>query len=196
MRKSDSVPVTVFKANRSQQTEALIANAIHKAKILKIPGLCRVLETFDSDPQSTFIVTERVTPFPWDDIATLQRNKEALELGISQLLTTLTFLNAFVLGTIGKDSIFIDSKGQWLLFGLEMCSKVTDISNPERYLDSLHDYNRLLGLSSSCNNLNKIDAMSLGSLITTIFGTTAKIPKIGSHQCKAWPLEERLLKIS
>lgn len=177
LRKSDSVPVTVFKANRSQQTEALIANAIHKAKILKIPGLCRVLETFDSDPQSTFIVTERVTPFPWDDIATLQRNKEALELGISQLLTTLTFLNAFVLGTIGKDSIFIDSKGQWLLFGLEMCSKVTDISNPERYLDSLHDYNRLLGLSSSCNNLNKIDAMSLGSLITTIFGTTAKIPK-------------------
>lgn len=177
LRKSDSVPVTVFKANRSQQTEALITNAIHKAKILKIPGLCRVLETFDSDPQSTFIVTERVTPFPWDDIATLQRNKEALELGISQLLTTLTFLNAFVLGTIGKDSIFIDSKGQWLLFGLEMCSKVTDISNPERYLDSLHDYNRLLGLSSSCNNLNKIDAMSLGSLITTIFGTTAKIPK-------------------
>lgn len=177
LRKSDSVPVTVFKANRSQQTEALITNAIHKAKILKIPGLCRVLETFDSDPQSTFIVTERVTPFPWDDIATLQRNKEALELGISQLLTTLTFLNAFVLGTIGKDSIFIDSKGQWLLFGLEMCSKVIDISNPERYLDSLHDYNRLLGLSSSCNNLNKIDAMSLGSLITTIFGTTAKIPK-------------------
>lgn len=177
LRKSDSVPVTVFKANRSQQTEALITNAIHKAKILKIPGLCRVLETFDSDPQSTFIVTERVTPFPWDDIATLRRNKEALELGISQLLTTLTFLNAFVLGTIGKDSIFIDSKGQWLLFGLEMCSKVTDISNPERYLDSLHDYNRLLGLSSSCNNLNKIDAMNLGSLITTIFGTTAKIPK-------------------
>lgn len=177
LRKSDSVPVTVFKANRSQPTEALITNAIHKAKILKIPGLCRVLETFDSDPQSTFIVTEHVTPFPWDDIATLRRNKEALELGISQLLTTLTFLNAFVLGTIGKDSIFIDSKGQWLLFGLEMCSKVTDITNPERYLDSLHDYNRLLGLSSSCNNLNKIDAMNLGSLITTIFGTTAKIPK-------------------
>lgn len=176
-RKSDSLPITVFKANRSQQTESLITNAVHKARILKIPGLCHVLETFDSDPQSTFIVTERVAPFPWQDIASLRRNKEALELGISQLLTTLTFLNAFVVGTIGKDSIFVDSKGQWLLFGLEMCHKLTDVSNPDRFVDELHAYNRLMGLSSSSErSFNKIDSIKLGSLIIETFGNASKVP--------------------
>lgn len=177
-RKSDSLPITVFKANRSEQTEALILNAIHKAKILKIPGLCHVLETFDSDPQSTFIVTQRVTPFPWDDIVTLRRNEEALELGISQLLTTLTFLKDFVLGSIGKDSIFIDSKGQWLLFGLELCSKLTDITDPERFLYSVQAYNRFTGLpNTSHSNYKNIDAVKLGSLINTVFGGASGIPK-------------------
>lgn len=107
-RKADSLPVTVFKAKRSPENESLILNAVHKSKILKIPGLCTVLETFDSDPQSTFIVTERVVPFPWDNLGSLSQNKFGVELGISQLLATLGFLKNFVLGTLSKDSVFIN----------------------------------------------------------------------------------------
>lgn len=175
-RKSDSLPVTIFKANRSQQNEALIMNAIHKSKILKIPGLCHVLETFDSDPQSTFIITERVRPFPWDDPTRLQKNKEALQVGIVQILTTLKFLNDFVLGTIGKESIFIDSKGQSLLFGLELCTKKADV-NPNTFVSNLHIFNRYMGIQNVSEDPKKIDSIQLGSLICDLFGGTSKIPK-------------------
>lgn len=175
-RKSDSLLVTVFKANRSQQNEELIANAVHKAKILKIPGLCHVLDTFDSDPQSTFIITERVIPFPWDDLKALQRNKEGIELGISQILTTLKFLNAFVLGTISKESIFIDTKGQWLLFGLELCYKKTEIDE-SRFASNVLLYNRLMGLPTTTEDCKKIDSLQLGALLTELLGGSSKVPR-------------------
>ncbi|QLL32806.1 hypothetical protein HG536_0D03280 [Torulaspora globosa] len=178
LRKSDSLPITAFKAIRSPQNESLIANAIHKSKVLKIPGLCGVLEIFDSDPQSTFIITERVIPFPWDEIASLRRNAESLELGIYQIMTTLQFLDSFVLGTIGKGSIFIDSKGQWLLFGLELCARVTEIDDPDQFLDRVSAYSSLVGNSSpSERNYRKIDAIQLSSLISQIFGGRTMVPK-------------------
>lgn len=177
-RKSDSLPVTAFKAIRSPQNESLIINAIHKSKVLKIPGLCRVLDTFDSDPQSTFIVVEQVTPFPWQDISTLRRNRQSLELGVFQLLTTLQFLDSFVLGTIGKESIFIDSKGQWLLFGLELCTKITEVGDPDNFLGKARCYADLIGYESpSERNCEKIDAVLLGNLISTIFGGKTGVPR-------------------
>lgn len=178
LRKSDSLPITAFKAIRIPQNESMITNAIHKSKVLKIPGLCNVLETFDSDPQSTFIVTERVVPFPWDDIASLRANRESLEVGIYQLMTTLQFLDTFVLGTIGKESIFIDSKGQWLLFGLELCTKLTDVSNPDNFLDKVSVYSSLVGNPSlQESNYKKIDAVLLGNLIGQIFGGKTRVPR-------------------
>ncbi|QLQ79684.1 hypothetical protein HG537_0C03320 [Torulaspora globosa] len=178
LRKSDSLPITAFKAIRSTQNESMIANAVHKSKILKIPGLCKVLEIFDSDPQSTFIITERVVPFPWDEIVSLRRNARSLELGIYQILTTLQFLDSFVLGTIGKESIFIDSRGQWLLFGLEICTKVSEIDDPDKFLDKVSVYSSLVGNSSpSDRNYRKIDAIQLSNLISQIFGGKFKVPK-------------------
>lgn len=111
-RKSDSLPVTLFKAQRRADTEQLIANALHKAKILKIPGLCSVLEISDSDPQSTFIITERVTPFNWDKLKDYSRNKDSVYLWVSQLVETLQYMKTFVLGTLNRQSLFFNSKGQ------------------------------------------------------------------------------------
>lgn len=174
-RKSDSSPVTVFKANRSQQNEDLILNAIHKAKVLRIPGLCPVLETFDSDPQSTFIITERVKPFPWDDIRELQSNGESIQLGISQLLTTLKFLNEFVVGTISRESIFIDSKGQWLLFGMELCQKKSEISS-RKFASDVQLYNKLMGLQTTTDDFQRIDSLQLSNLIIELIGSASKVP--------------------
>lgn len=175
-RKSDSLPVTIFKANRSQQNEPLISNAIHKSKILRIPGLCRVLETFDSDPQSTFIVTERTTPFPWDELPSLLKNPEAIQVGILQLLKTLMHLNTFALGTLSPDSIFIDSKGQWTLFGLELCTERSQL-DPGLFGSHMRLYNSLMGLPTVSEDVGKVDTMQLGRLICKLLGGSAHVPK-------------------
>ncbi|CAR26444.1 hypothetical protein ZYGR_0H02530 [Zygosaccharomyces rouxii] len=175
-RKSDSLPVTIFKANRNEKTEPLIANAVHKSKILRIPGLCRVLETFESDPQSTFIVTERATPFPWDQLNNYSRNKEALEVGILEILNTLSHLSNFVLGTLSEQSIFIDSKGQWILFGFELCADRKQM-DPGIFGSHMRLYNNLNEKPTLSDDPTRVDAMQLGKLITKLLGGTAGVPK-------------------
>lgn len=175
IRKADSLPVTVFKAKRSPENETLILNAVHKAKILKIPGLCSVLETFDSDPQSTFIVTERVVPFPWENFSSFSKNKFGIELGISQLLTTLGFLNKFVFGTLSKDSIYINSKGEWVLFGLELCSNKDSLSAFE-FASKARTYYSLVGSQLPCEEPNTIDSIRLGYLIKDLMSPST-LPK-------------------
>lgn len=175
-RKSDSLPVTVFKANRSEKTEPLITNAVHKAKILRIPGLCRVLETFESDPQSTFIVTERATPFPWDQLNHYLRNKEALEVGILEILNTLSHLSNFVLGTLSEQSIFIDSKGQWILFGFELCVDRKQL-DPGLFGSHMRLYNSLNEKPVLSDDPARVDAIQLGKLISKLLGGGAGIPK-------------------
>ena len=174
-RKADSLPVTAFKAKRTPENASLILNAVHKAKILKIPGLCTVLETFDSDPQSTFIVTERVVPFPWDDLRCLSQNKFGIELGISQLLTTLGFLNNFVLGTLSKDSVYINGKGEWVLFGLELFSSKEGLSAFE-FASKARTYYELVGSQLPSEDPNTIDSIKLGLLIKDLMGPSS-LPK-------------------
>ncbi|AQZ13890.1 CEX1 (YOR112W) [Zygosaccharomyces parabailii] len=175
-RKSDSLPVTIFKANQGQQTEPLISNAIHKSKVMRIPGLCRVLETFDSDPQSTFIITERVTPFPWKQLSSLLKAPEGIHMGIIQLLNTLTHLNKFVLGTISSESVFIDSKGQWILFGLELCTERAQV-NPGLFGSHMRLYNSLMGLPTVSEDVGKLDGMQSGRLISKLLGGSGHVPK-------------------
>ncbi|EDO15229.1 hypothetical protein Kpol_1029p2 [Vanderwaltozyma polyspora DSM 70294] len=173
-RKSDSHPVTVFKAKRNPDSEILILNAVQKAKVLKIPGLCSVLETFDSDAQSTFIITERVEPFPWDSLNNLQKNPESLQLGISQILTTLQLLSNFIVGNISKESVYINSKGQWLLFGLELCCNIADVTS-NQYLSSVDRYYSITGFSKPNNDIRTFDSIKLAELIKGLFGSL--IPK-------------------
>ncbi|CAI4036416.1 hypothetical protein SMKI_15G2600 [Saccharomyces mikatae IFO 1815] len=175
IKKADSSPVTVFKAKRCPESETLISNAVHKAKIMKIPGLCTVLETFDSDPQSTFIVTERVVPFPWNDLDSLSQNKFGIELGVSQLLATLGFLNKFVLGTLSKDSIYINIKGEWVIFGLELCSSKEGLSALE-FVNKARTYYSIVGSQLPCEDPNTIDSMELGLLIKSLMSHSS-LPK-------------------
>lgn len=173
-RKADSLEVTVFKAKRTPENEKLILNAVQKSKILKIPGLCSVIDTFDSDPQSTFIVTERVTPFPWDSLNIFLENKEGIHLGIAQLLATLKFLSNFVVGTLGKESIYVNSKGQWLLFGLELCENMSEV-NQNQFTDSFYLYYNSVGLSKPTDTYKTVDAIMCSQLIKILLGS--QIPK-------------------
>ncbi|CCH60357.1 hypothetical protein TBLA_0C05590 [Henningerozyma blattae CBS 6284] len=172
-RKSDSTPVTVFKANRSPDNERLILNATHKAKVIKIPGLCPVLETFDTDAQSTFIVTEHVIPFNWDNLKDLNRNKESIQLGISQIADTLDHLTQFVLGNLSKESIYINSKGQWVLFGLELCQDKNSL-NLSEFKTNLYSYNKFMGTQILTDDPKTIDSILLGNFVKAVY--TGNLP--------------------
>lgn len=174
-RKSDSLPVTLFKAQRRADTEQLIANALHKAKILKIPGLCSVLEISDSDPQSTFIITERVTPFNWDKLKDYSRNKDSVYLWVSQLVETLQYMKTFVLGTLNRQSLFFNSKGQLVFFGLELCSNIEDSFH---FGSQMKLYYSICGLQPPATEDPKIvDAVLLGSLLKNDLMKYTGMPK-------------------
>ncbi|CCC68779.1 hypothetical protein NCAS_0B06950 [Naumovozyma castellii] len=176
-RKSDSLPITAFKAKPNSTNAPLISNAIHKSKVLKIPGLCKVLETFDSDANATFIVVERVSPFPWVELSKFSKNKFALGLVVSQILTTLKFLDAFVLGTLSEQSIYLTDKGECVLFGLELCTKKTDV-DPYAFANNLRVYAACMGIPMGPEDSKLIDPIKLVQLINRILGTIPKDWKI------------------
>ncbi|CCD23462.1 COPI-interacting protein CEX1 NDAI_0B04280 [Naumovozyma dairenensis CBS 421] len=171
-RKSDSLPVTIFKGNRTHENEKLILNAVHKSKVLKIPGLCNVLETFDSDPQSTFIITEHVIPFPWDKLSDLNQNKQSIQLGISQILNTMKILNTFVLGTLTMSNIYLNTKGEWLIFGLELCVKKSEF-DANKFISSLELYTLMAKdgrMPSHRGKMIDIDSTLVSKLIENVLG--------------------------
>lgn len=167
-RKSDSLPVTAFKARRTPENEKLILNAVHKSKVIKIPGLCHVLETFDSDPNATFIVTESIVPFPWDDIKTLNKNKEGIQLGISQILDTMNHMTQFVLANLSPESIYINAKGQLVLFGLELCQDRKNISTTE-FSNDVNNYYRCMGKQILSSDPKFVDSITLAQLIKDLY---------------------------
>ncbi|KAL3228534.1 Cytoplasmic export protein 1 [Nakaseomyces bracarensis] len=174
-RKADSLPVTIFKAQVRGDTSSLIANAIHKAKILRIPGLCNVLETFDSDPQSTFIITERVTPFNWAKIGDYSKNKDAIYLWVSQLVTTLKYMKSFVLGALNKESLFFNSKGELVVFGLELCSNIDDSYHFSSMMKPYYSICRLTPPASEDPTI--VDSLLLGNLLKNDLLKRTGIPR-------------------
>ncbi|SCV05726.1 LANO_0H13828g1_1 [Lachancea nothofagi CBS 11611] len=128
-RKSDSLPVTVFSFERSKGNsvlEGLVANAIHHFKVLKLPGIVKVLDVLETNPATSYVVTERVSP-----LVTKGLSQQALNLGIYQLSETLECLHnqaQVVLASLTAGTVFVNQRGEWCLFGLELCSKISDLS--------------------------------------------------------------------
>lgn len=174
-RKADSLPVTVFKAQARNDTTQLIANAVHKSKVMKIPGLCNVLETFDSDPQSTFIITERVTPFNWDKLGDYSKNKDAIYLWVSQLVTTLKYMKSFVLGNLNRQSLFFNSKGEVVIFGLELCSNIDDSYHFSSMMKMYYSICRLPPPSTDDPKI--VDSLLLGNLLKNDLLKRTGIPR-------------------
>ncbi|CCE61966.1 hypothetical protein TPHA_0B02940 [Tetrapisispora phaffii CBS 4417] len=174
IRKADSVPITAFKANKNSGTDELITNCLQKAKVMKIPGLCPVFEIYDSDPNNTYIITERVSPFNWDQLTTYQRNLQALQLGIAQLLDTLKILEEFIIGTISPESIYVNEKGQWLIFGLELLVKRSDV-NSHIFSNMSKHYYTIQGFTTYSNDYKTVDALNMYHLIKHFL--SGKVPK-------------------
>lgn len=175
-RKSDMLPVTVFKANASSQYSQFIRNAVHKAKVLRLPGLCTVVEVLDSDPQNTLIITERVAPFPWDTFQySVSKNKYGVQLIIAQILETLALLDGFTLGVLHRESVYVNVKGQCVLFGLELCYKRDDRPSDYEYQSMLTNYAELMQMSEHATDLRLLDSSQMANLTTTLMGD--RIPR-------------------
>ncbi|AET40175.1 COPI-interacting protein CEX1 Ecym_5421 [Eremothecium cymbalariae DBVPG len=186
-RKSDALPVTVFAHSDLNNTVSrpLVQNAVQKSKTLKLPGLVRVLEVIDSDPNTVYIVTERVQPLFPENVGGLKES--ALALGMYQICSTLRVLHdhaSVVLGNLSKGSIYLNELGEWCLFGLELCSAKGDVSDIKSKLDA---YNSLM--KNTIHQLvptesSQIDSVHLAALIKDIY--SFRVPA-------SWqPLIERL----
>ncbi|CEP63889.1 COPI-interacting protein CEX1 LALA0_S09e04764g [Lachancea lanzarotensis] len=169
-RKSDSHPVTVFSFQRDAKNlelEALISNAIRHFKILKLPGLVKVLDVLETNAATSYVITERVTP-----LNTQGLSMQALSLGVFQLAETLDCLHnqaQVVLATLSKGTVFVNERGEWRLFGLELCSKITELHRLKQfagaYSSLMANTNVQVPPTSSAN----ADAILLAKFISSIY---------------------------
>lgn len=167
-RKSDSLPVTVFsfQRQRSSAHDDLIANALHNFKILKLPGILRVLDVIDTNQSTAYVVTERACPLQTENLS-----QEALNLGLFQLTETLELLHTqakVVLGTLSKGTVFVNERGEWRLFGLELCSKIFNLSHMERYMSTYTSLAAGTSLEIKASASAHVDSLLLSKLIQSI----------------------------
>ncbi|AMD19704.1 HCL447Wp [Eremothecium sinecaudum] len=178
-RKSDSLPVTLFAYSKQDSKNALleefIRNAVHKAKTLKLPGLVRVLDVLDSDPNMTYIVTERVQRLFPEILKNI--SEDAISLGLYQVLGTLKLLHeraSVLLGTLAKGNVYVNDRGEWCLFGLELCTSKGQLQNlkvsMKTYMSLVDNSAYALPTKESLN----IDSVHLAALIKDVYGP--KVP--------------------
>lgn len=169
-KKADSTPVTVFtycKQKDNAIIDALTSNAVHNAKILKLPGLVRVLDVIDSDPANIYVVTERVHPLDVEGLSI-----DALSLGVFQISETLNLLHGqakVILGTLCPGTIFTNKRGEWCLFGLELCSKMADPNHLNQYSASYSELVKGSGLDIEPSAAAQVDSILLARLIKQFY---------------------------
>lgn len=172
IRKCDSLPVTIFTHTRQPNNtndEKLIQNALHKFKVLKLPGLIRVIEIIDNNQPNLYIITERVWPLSLKKLVGL--SQDAKLLGLYQLIITLDIIHTqanVILGTLSIGNIFINDFGEWIIFGLELCCYE---ANPDHFIENVEYYSTRV--SNSLWEIPSVDIfqsdfISLGSLFEQI----------------------------
>lgn len=144
-RKSDSLAVTVHTYNSNKIPSSLLKNHLHKSKVLKLPGLVKVLDVIESSPEKIYVITERVTPLTSLNYKEFSGN--SLKLGLFQLAQTLHVLHdqaKSLFGAVCLGNIYINQKGEWELYGLELSTSIADIqffiSNFQVYSNSVRGY--------------------------------------------------------
>ncbi|AAS53152.1 AFL222Wp [Eremothecium gossypii ATCC 10895] len=176
-RKADSQAVTLFVHSRQKKAsdagiEQLVRNAVRKAKTLKLPGLVRVLEVLDTDPNVVYIVTERVQPlFP--ELAGAV-GELSLGLGLSQVFGALRILeeNAHVtLGTLSRGSVYVNERGEWCLFGLELCSAQTELAHLREHAARYRSLMAHTMFEVPATESAQVDSVLLAGLIRSVYTT-------------------------
>ncbi|CCK71761.1 COPI-interacting protein CEX1 KNAG_0H03470 [Huiozyma naganishii CBS 8797] len=179
-RKKDSHDVTVFKAKcdgaAGSNCDELIMHAMHMIKVIRVPGICPLLDVFDSNgPDALFIVTEAVTPLS-TALGEAGIGEAGLLLGLHDLFRLFQVLEPlFYIGNLSLENLFVDKQGNWVLFGLECCyEKAPEKFDRFKFKDYIKMWRGLHGfppVADGAKSLDPslIDAIALGELIEALF---------------------------
>ncbi|SCU82928.1 LADA_0C08724g1_1 [Lachancea dasiensis] len=169
-RKSDSLPVTVFSFDKRAGDGGLgdlVANAVYNFKVLKLPGIVKVLDVLESNPSTSYVVTERVQP-----LETQNLSQQALNLGLYQLTETLECLHnqaKVVLATLSTGTVFVNERGEWRIFGLELCSKLSDLTHLKRWAGTYKNLVSGTKLDIPALTTSNADSMLLARFVSSVY---------------------------
>ncbi|AGO14270.1 AaceriAFL222Wp [[Ashbya] aceris (nom. inval.)] len=180
-RKADSQAVTLFVHSRQKKAsdagiEQLVRNAVRKAKTLKLPGLVRVLEVLETDPNVVYIVTERVQPLFPEQVGAL--GELSLALGLYQVFGTLRILEEsahVTLGTLARGSVYVNERGEWCLFGLELCSAQTEAAHLREHAARYRSLMAQTIFEVPATESAQVDSVLLAGLIRNVY--TSGVPR-------------------
>lgn len=180
-RKRDSYPVTIFKGRLSfdnnhhntnfrmsmvteQDLKRLVSHAAHMSKIIRVPGICPVLDVFDDNNVSNdiFVVTEVVKPLQ-PQLISNKINSQGILLGISDLFKLFGIIDPlFIIGNLSINNLYIDKNGRWVLFGLECCfNKSKDKFDSFQFKDHIKIWNQICNNSDDNGNADTFDLENL-----------------------------------
>lgn len=186
--KTDS-PVSIFEFSLNQPNtaryEPMARNAYRKLKSVKFPGILNTVDFIEND-SFLYIITERVTPL----ITYLTENgskvsSEAKVYGIYNVAKSLEFIGSKASCFHGKldlaSSVYVNSEGEWKLFGFELLTSFK--SDPDQpfyrnsHLVSSFEENmptevKLKGVDAVRADPTSYDAYRLGVFIVALFEST------------------------
>lgn len=208
-RKADSEPVTIFKGRLSstnnthnanirlsmtfeQDLKRLVSHAAYMSKVIRVPGICSVLDVFDERNGSNdiFVVTEVVKPLQPQLISNAV-NSQGILLGLFDLFKLFGVIDPlFIIGNLSINNIYVDKNGRWVLFGLECCfSKSDDKFDSFQFKDHIRLWNQVCNSNdqntpfdledlSNSTEPHLIDSILLGHLINQIYTISGiSVPK-------------------
>ncbi|CAL9730170.1 cytoplasmic export protein 1 [Monosporozyma unispora] len=181
-RKRDSYPVTIFKgkivpngSGMGSEVNELILHAAHMSKVIRVPGVCPVLDVFDeTGSDDIFVITEVVQPLQ-PQLNSHNINSQGIMLGLSDLFRLFEIIDPlFIMGNLSTSNIYVDKNGSWVMFGLECCfDKAKNKFDPYKFKDYVRVWNQFCndGTARGGEELEPtmIDNILLGQLITQLF---------------------------
>lgn len=133
----NDAPVTIFEFNLKNPALAayvdLARNCYKKLKLIKLPEVISAIEFIENE-SFLYIITEPVVP-----LATYlaqnqtQLSKDAKVYGLYKVVKALVFINSkanCVHGNLNMYSVWVNSQGDWKLFGFEVLTNLT--SDPDQ----------------------------------------------------------------
>ena len=163
----------------------LAANALRKIRSIRLPGILKILDTFENDSY-LYIVSERVQSLAHYLKDSDHLTEEIKLLIVQSVARAIKFINveaSSVLGFVDFSTIFINEKGEFKLGGFEVLTNLkTDPDQPiYRLSGKLNGFNELLSPEVSSNGIEilrgsqtvKFDSWRLGVLIYKLFNIEA-----------------------